>query len=138
MTLTGRTLDDLDDTLDMTSRRLTLRALCSFIRGLPVSSRTWEALHKDRADEARWARGELTDMLLAEICDKLSAIDYHYMTAHSEHPHAVEKPHRIPRPGVKDTGTRHIGSGAIPIKDFEAWWQSAGKHTVMTHGRKQG
>jgi len=123
MTQCDRTLDDLWATLDGDSRRLSLHALCSFVRGVPIGSMTFAAIYPERTEESVWSRGEMTEMLLAQVCDTLSLIDYHYMTAHSENPKSVQAPSPIERPGVTSSKhTRHFGREPIRVSDFEAWW----------------
>ena len=101
MTRTGYTLDDLGG-------RLSWPALFSFIRYLPPG-----ALDEDSRVRA-WSRGELTAPLLADIFDVLAA----YVTRGKAKPY--------PRPTDKYNPdkhrTRHVGADAIPIRDFETWW----------------
>jgi hypothetical protein len=119
MTRTRFTLDDLGGALSA-------RALLHFLHQLPVDSSTWAATHRGREDESDWASQRRVAMLLADISDQISGLTFLYEQAHSKNPHSVPKPKPIKRPGIKDE-TKRYGHGAIPIKDFDAWWEGGTK-----------
>lgn len=77
--------------------------------------------------ESAYARAKLgekvawgeTEHLLAAIFDALQIANWQRGNAGKKAPSPKPKP--IPRPGVnRDKG--RVGFGAIPIKDFDAWW----------------
>lgn len=80
-------------------------------------------------EAAGWQGDQKTPMLLAHIADMLANLSYGYVLTHmkkgSQKPKA---PQPIPRPGVEPVEDKNetFGSGAIPIADFDAWWDGAG------------
>lgn len=78
-----------------------------------------------RPDEAGWQGGEKVPMLLAHIADLLAALSYGYVITHiKKGTKKPQPPEQIPRPGVapKKGTDKHLGSGAIPVADFDSWW----------------
>lgn len=107
MTRTGRTLDEY---VGMGAAGLV--ALVSFVGHLPPDS----ALRRDidpRDELPDWCTSMKTNAILADLYDA-------YCATHAKKGRRV-KPY--PRPG--DKKGQAIGSGAIPIRDFDAWWNSA-------------
>lgn len=108
MTRTGRTLTEY-----MEMGAAGIAALVSFSVHLPPDSATWRETHPREADMAMWATTAKTNAILADLFDA-------YAISHTRKGRPKPKPY--PRPGV-DRG-RSIGSGAIRIRDFDAWWKS--------------
>lgn len=73
-------------------------------------------------EKAEWGPAEY---LLASILDALRSGNWQRGGGKGS------KPKRTPRPGEKDKGEK-IGSGAIPIKDFDAWWDQAAETEANT------
>lgn len=80
-------------------------------------------------DKAYWEGNARTPMLLAQIIDELSYLRYEFAVANT--PKGKKKPNPpllYPRPGIPDNRTtRTYGSEAIPIRDFNDWWDSKNK-----------
>ena len=78
-------------------------------------------------ENAGWQGTEKVPMLLAHIADLLANFSYGYSVTHMKKTAQKPKPPQpIPRPGVVDktNETKHFGSGAIPIEEFDEWWNS--------------
>lgn len=76
-------------------------------------------------EAAGWQGDQKVAMLLAHIADLLAGLSYSYALCHTKK--GVKKPQPpepIPRPGVKSKKQekKHWGSDAIPISEFDAWW----------------
>ena len=102
MTRTGRTLSEY---LEMGAAGKV--ALISFIKFLPPDS----ALNRDmnpKDEFGPWYTTMYTNKILADLFDV-------FVMANSKKGH---RPKEYPRPKRK----QHVGKGAIPIKDFWAWW----------------
>ncbi|WP_425591812.1 DUF5361 domain-containing protein [Actinomyces procaprae] len=63
----------------------------------------------------------LTEHLLAAAVDALNIANWQRANAGKKAPSPRPKP--IPRPGVK-TEEKRFGQGAIPIRDFNSWWEN--------------
>ena len=97
-------------------------ALLHFVSHLPRTSALSQEI-RPISEEERWARGDYTAAILADLFDVVvSGFIAIGNRGSRRKPHA--KPY--PRPWMKPQ-TRHVGKGAIPIKDFERWWNSHGK-----------
>lgn len=96
-----------------------------FVGGLGADSRLISELHPKLAG---WQGDEKVPMLLAAIHDQLAALSYGYTLTHLKKGAQKPKPPRpIPRPGITDDDeTQRFGDkgSAIPISDFDAWWNS--------------
>lgn len=96
------------------TKRLTWRDFVVIVRNSP---RTSALARKHLGDDAAWS---LTDHLMAGVIDLLTVANWQRGGKK-----AGPKPKPFPRPGVKDN-RQQFGKGAIPIKDFNAWWESKG------------
>lgn len=98
-------------------------ALLHFVSHLPRTSALSQEL-RPLTETERWARGDYTASLLADLFD-IVAHGFAVVLAKGTGRSARRvKPY--PRPWSKPR-TRHVGKGAIPIKDFERWWDGHGK-----------
>lgn len=114
MTKTRFTLSDLGHALPE-------RALLAFVRHLPESSLVARDAGGDEAWRRwEWARQEPVPWLLAGVVDELRNLQY--VVAQSATKERLDRPRRIPRPGVDDDRER-IGSGAIPASEWDAFWE---------------
>lgn len=116
MTRTRFTLSDLGGGLPA-------RALLAFVSHLPPDSATCREVRGDSEDEVRWQEPSLVPMLLAEIADTAHYVSWEVAQANSKTDLRSRKPRPIERPGVVTDGDiRTYGSGAIPVSDFDDWW----------------
>ena len=106
MTRTGRTLAEY---VEMGAAGIV--ALVSFVRHLPPDSATWRESHPGD-DSWPWMTVYKTNSILADLYDA-------FVAANAK---KGRKPKPYPRPNERK---RAIGSGAIRIRDFEKWWNSA-------------
>lgn len=61
--------------------------------------------------------------ILADIYDAITCFNYTFAKAYTPKGEVPpQKPKPYPRPGAHDDDTYHIGAGAIPIADFDAWY----------------
>lgn len=103
-------------TLDDLGYDLPERALLAFARHLPADSATASEL----SDDAGWSR---TDMLLARLIEAAELQLWVDVCKGLKKGNRPPRPARIPRPGVKaDEHERRIGSGPIPIEEFDDWY----------------
>ena len=98
-------------------------ALLHFVSHLPRTSALSQEVRPLSEDE-RWARGDYTAAILADLFDIVAHGFAAVMAKGTGRSPRRVKPY--PRPWTKPR-TRHVGRGAIPIKDFERWWNSHGK-----------
>lgn len=97
--------------------------LRDFAKNLPQTSATWAAMHRE---EHSYISPLQRSAMLADAIDALSGLAYMFAKAHGG---KGKKPEPYPRPWRDDKQT--IGSGAIPIADFDEWyyggeqWQKA-------------
>lgn len=89
---------------------------------LDASSALVSEMHPEIAG---WQGDQKTPMLLAQICDLLSGLQYSYTICHMKK--GAQKPKEpipIPRPGIAapEKQDRHWGSGAIKMSSFADWW----------------
>ena len=104
LTLTGYTTDDIGGALPWS-------ALFSFIRHLPLTS----ALQRELNPEvASWCAGEHNASILADLWDLVAHVN-------TQRGHT---PPKYPRPKPISKTERQIGANPLPIKDFDAWWNS--------------
>ena len=82
------------------------------------ASNLWRAAHPD---EAAYASGLHLNAALADLFDLVAEFATAYATANSKGRRA-KRPPRYPRPWVRDSGTKRIGRGAIPVAEFDAWY----------------
>jgi hypothetical protein len=93
-------------------------ALLHFVQNLPRTSALSRELVPQTETE-QWAEGSNVAALLADIFDLLNAFRNEAAVKGTRHSARKSKPY--PRPWLKPK-KRHIGRGAIPVADFEAWW----------------
>lgn len=110
MTRTGRNLDE-----HMAQGAPGKVALCSFLRHLPPDSALYRELHPDDDGLWLWTTTAKTNAILADLFDAYA------MT----HARKGRRPKPYPRPG--DARGKSIGKGAIPIRDFESWWNGVSR-----------
>lgn len=106
MTRTGRTLAEYE--AQGADGRI---ALAAFLRYAPPDSAVYRETHP-KDELAAWSTTMKTNAILADIFDA-------YVASHVK---KGRRPKPYPRPS-KD-GPRVLGKGAIPIRDFEEWWNS--------------
>lgn len=115
LTLTGYQLRDIGGALSW-------GALLHFCTHLPRTS----ALSRELvplSDAERWTSGEYNASILADIFDVLAqGIATLIAKGSGKSPKRVRP---YPRPNRKPK-VRHIGKGAIPIRDFWRWWNNGG------------
>ena len=117
MTRAGFTLDDVPG-------RVPWRALAAFVGNLDASS---AYVREVDPENARWLGTERIQSMLADLIDAVSVLDWHFCTANTEKgKQKPRKPRPYPRPWARDDGRQRIGSGAIPIRDFDEWWDGGG------------
>lgn len=85
-------------------------------RHLGDGSATWRALHPK---EATWCSEMGRAAMLADLIDCVNGLAWVTAQAHSKS--RLTRPKPYPRPWAQD-GSKSIGSGAIAIADFEAWY----------------
>lgn len=117
MTATRFTLDDVGFSLSA-------RALCAFASGLPRSSRTFAAAFPERADEAARSRPEAVPGLVAAAVDELRMVVWSIAQAHSRADLRRYMPEPIWR-AAGSGGAERVGRGAVPVSEFEEWWEGA-------------
>ena len=109
---------------DIPEKGFTWADLRDFVGYLDAGSALVAELHPELAG---WQGDSKVPMLLAHIADTLSGLSYGYVLSHLKK--GVQKPpapEPIPRPGVESNkkGASTYGEGAIPISDFDAWWNN--------------
>ena len=90
--------------------------LGAFVKYLPLDSALKSEMNPD---SAYWEGSRRVPMLLADLYDGLNGLTYTVSRIGGVKP---KKPKPYPRPGVKKSNA--YGREAIPIKDFEDWWDS--------------
>ena len=115
--MTRYTLADLGGALSWGA----LSHFCQYLPRTSALSRELEPV----SDAERWASGNVTAAILADIYDVLSQFNNNFCARASGRPALVAKPYE--RPWSEGTGTMTIGSDPIPVCDFEGWWASKGK-----------
>lgn len=97
-------------------------ALLHFVDHLPRTSALSREL-TPTTDTERWASGEATAALLADVYDLLNQLNENLVARGANRRASHVKPY--PRPWAKGRGERRIGRDAIPIADFETWWAAS-------------
>lgn len=97
-------------------------ALLHFVSYLPRTSALSQELAPP-SDSERWARGEATAAILADIFDAVRALDADVMARGTRRRPRQPKPY--PRPWAKGQGERRIGKDPKPIADFDKWWDAS-------------
>lgn len=98
-------------------------ALLHFVSHLPRTSALSQEV-SPLTETERWARGDYTAAILADLFDIVAHGFAAVLAKGTGRSARRVKPY--PRPWSKPK-TRHVGKGAIPIKNFERWWDSHGK-----------
>lgn len=111
---TSYTLDDL-------GRRLSWRAFASFVEHLNSDSATWQAIHKDKSEDAMWQDVKTLPVLVALLIDEVRNVQYLYATAHSKH--KVKKPKSL-LPNRKKDDDKKFGQEPIRKSEFNSWWNN--------------
>lgn len=109
LTETGHELSDV-------GRSLSWRALMSFLSTAKPGSALSNELNPDMTE---WSTTLRTNALLADIFDQLSIVNSNLrlLISHKR----GKKPEPYKRPWMKDTNSRHIGKGALPVTDMREW-----------------
>lgn len=115
MSKTGRTLAEY---ADMGAEGLI--ALSHLVRYLGPDSMVWREVN-DGDELPPWTTVAQTNTILADIYDAIAMLNANYVSTHSKR-RPTPKPYR--RPNAKPEG-RTLGGGAIPLGEFDAWWESA-------------
>ena len=102
--------------LDQLGTGLSERSLLAFMRNLPPESATLRGVLDE---DGGWSRVE---MLLARTCEAVEHLIWVTVCKGLPRGKWPPRPAPIERPGVKDEGKRHLGSGAIPVSEFDEWW----------------
>jgi hypothetical protein len=103
----GRSLDDLG------TRRLSWLDLAAVVVHAPPGN----AIAREIAPDASgWT---ITDYLLSAVVNTLAIANW--QRAGDER---APRPKPILPPGVDDPASEGFGSGAIPISEFDAWWDT--------------
>lgn len=98
-------------------------ALLHFVRYLPRTSALSQEL-VPLSETEHWIAGDVNANIIADTFD---AITHGFAALAAKGTgHAPKRIKPYPRPWNKPK-TRHIGKGAIPISNFEDWWNGAGK-----------
>lgn len=99
--------------------------LRDFVTHLDASSALVSEMYPETAG---WQGDQKLAMLLAHIADLLAGFSYSYAVSHMKKGgKKPSPPEPIDRPGVtKKKEKLKWGSDAIPIKDFDAWWNGTG------------
>ena len=118
LTLTGYQLRDVGGALSW-------GALLHFAMYLPRSSALSQEL-RPATDVERWTDGTVTAPLIADLIDTVNNVGAVLIAKGTGRMPRHVKPYRRP---WADDGTVTIGGAdsAIPIADFEAWWDSKGR-----------
>lgn len=98
-------------------------ALRSFVEHLGPDSALY--LAQNPADGA-FFQPWTAQFVLADIWDALAAFAVGYAGAHRKKGAPRPRPPKpYPRPGARDSAANEmrVGKGAIPIKDFDEWWE---------------
>ncbi|WP_278591454.1 hypothetical protein [Olsenella uli] len=114
MTLVGVTLRDVPGTIGWDGLR-------DLYRHLGTDSATWRAQHPELAP---YATAFGLAQMAGELVDGLAAVQYAIACAHRTKGAPRPRRPRLGRwPWRKADGTeRHLGSGALPRRDFLAWY----------------
>lgn len=112
MTRTRYTLDDIGGALPY-------RALRHFVGHLGLDSALGRELADPDGRMRAWSDGTIVPALLADVFDAVMLLDAHVVARAGGR---FRRPKPYPRPWERERGVRHFGSGPIPIRDFDAWW----------------
>lgn len=89
-------------------------AMATWARHLPQDSATWRATHPEHA---RWSSDLGRAAMLADLFDAIAHVIGAIGAAHGARP---RPPKPYPRPGARQE--QRIGSGGIPVAEFDAWY----------------
>ena len=96
--------------------------LLHFVQFLPRTSALSREM-EPTTDTERWANGNVTAAILADIYDALSQLNNNVCAQGSGRRPRTAKPY--PRPWRKGEGEKVVGSDPIPVAEFETWWTTA-------------
>ena len=96
--------------------------LSHFVANLPADSATMRSVHPQEVERITWMRGDANAQLLVRLIDEVRSLEWAYMSAHSKSRLARPKP--LPTPWNDNTTEQRIGKEAIPVADFDAWWDA--------------
>lgn len=114
MTRAHYTLQDIGEALPWSS-------LANFVHHLDAGSELCSEIYPD---SAYWAGTMRVPLLLAAILDAINCGRWESVAMNTPRGKAKPaKPKPVKRPGI-DSGERKYGSGAIPISQWWAWWES--------------
>lgn len=114
MTMTTYTLDDVGG-------RLQMRSLAHFLRYLPPDSQTMRALSPEDGERVLWMGGSVNAQLLAMLVNELRGMQWLYTRVNSKG--SVRRPSALETPWTRgDEGVVRYGHGAIPIAEFDDWF----------------
>ena len=83
-------------------------------------------MRETHPDAAAWGTRAKTNAILADIYDVLAMINANLVAVGSGKPSKAPKPYpRLVKP--KNENERHIGSGALPPDELEAWFEEMRK-----------
>ncbi len=115
MTLTRFTLQDVPGALSWVG-------VLHFVENLDPSARTWQAMNPEGSEFSQWAQAPGRQAAIAaDTYDLVAQLMWAYVCANSKSRPKQPKPY--PRPGVGREETRNVGKGAIPMDQFDAWWE---------------
>lgn len=118
MTRAGATLEDIP-------ARIPWTALRSFATHLDAGS---ALVSEIRPELAGWQGDMRVPMILADMYDLIAMLRHDFDCANTPKKKGrPRKPAPYPRPGANETSVgQRIGKDAIPIKDFDEWWEGGG------------
>lgn len=113
MTLAGTTLAAVPATLGWADFR-------DFVSHLPPDSAFARESHPEFSG---WGTQLHAEAMTADLIDAVNGLHYALARVFSKKGSNAKKPKPYPRPWLEKE-TKRIGSGAIPVADFDDWWES--------------
>lgn len=113
--LTADIMERLSCTLAQAPLFYGWHALSTWSGHLPQDSAVWRARHPD---EAAFASAYGRAVIAADTFDAIMSAAKMLASVEGAR---VRSPKPYPRPGQEDD-SRHFGSGAIPVSEFDAWY----------------
>lgn len=113
MTRLGARVDDVPGLVSWKDLR-------DFVTNLPADSALFRDMHPEMAG---WDTIAQVNTILADMYDSIEGLSHMYASSHVKR--TLPRPKRFPRPFSDDDGDeQRMGSGAIPVCEFEDWWNS--------------